>query len=69
MALYGYKIVWDKGASSVEISGCPSPKEAYEQCVQLALICGWTAPKWWQVWKIVEAKAIQSLQSNKICYG
>lgn len=69
MALYGYKIVWDKGESSVEISGCPSPEEAYERCVQMALVCGWTAPKWWQVWKIGKAKAVSSLPGGGISCG
>lgn len=48
MTLYGYRIVWGGGLSSVSVSGCTSGQQAYEKCVELALSCGWEAPGWWQ---------------------
>lgn len=46
---YGHVVDW--GGRRVEVSDCGSPDEAYAEAVVAAVLCGWTRPRWWEVWR------------------
>ena len=42
---------WGGTRTTYSVSGCKTVHEAIRQATALALLDGWTNPKWWQWWR------------------